>query len=260
MRYLNLKITAKINSKTIQIPLNGGLGLAHLAEQEAWMNQLLEELILPLQNKLFLDVGVNIGQTLVKVKTLFPDISYIGIEPNPFCLYYLQQLISFNDFKSTTVLPVALADSTNVFQLLFDNESLTDSSAGIIDTYRKGKFRKLDIMALNASDIPFLKQQNIGLIKIDVEGAELEVLTGLEEIIQLYRPVIVIEILPVYSVQNTERLKRQNQLQKLIENLEYEIYRINEANANLNKIDQLDIHSDLSLCNYVLRPKISSTI
>jgi hypothetical protein len=44
-----------------------------------------------------------------------------------------------------------------------------------------------------ADNLLFLKNSNIGLIKIDVEGHEIFVLKGAEEIIKIHRPVIIFE-------------------------------------------------------------------
>jgi hypothetical protein len=99
-----------------------------------------------------------------------------------------------------------------------------------------------------------LQQKKVGLIKIDVEGGELEVLRGLKDIILANQPSIIIEILPVYSSENIERLSRQKLLQEFIKNLNYEIFRINESNGTYFKIIEIEVHSDLRLSNYLLKP------
>ena len=165
------------------------------------------------------------------------------------------ELIKNNDFTNSTILPVAIADKTNVLELLFDNVSLTDSAAGINTSYRKGNIRKLNVLALDPSNIESLKKENIGLIKIDVEGSELEVLIGLKEIIAESKPIIFIEILPVYSKENNERLERQNRILKMIDNIDYEIFRIDEKKLELDPIKEFEIHGDLTKCNYILKAK-----
>ena len=44
------------------------------------------KIVLPIENKKFIDVGVNIGQTLLKLKSVSSEIDYIGFEPNPICV------------------------------------------------------------------------------------------------------------------------------------------------------------------------------
>lgn len=230
--------------------------MIHLVQQEPWMNYLLSEFQDNFKEKAVIDVGVNIGQTLLKVKSIVPDCTYIGFEPNPHCQSYLMRLIEINKLSNTTIVPVAIANKIEVLELLFDNASPIDSSAGIINSYRKGTKRKINVLSLDPARIEGLKEKKTGLIKIDVEGAELEVLKGFYEIIEKNKPIIIIEILPVYSIENKERLDRQIQLQELITSLDYEIYRVNETTSTRHLIKELEIHSDLSICNYVLKPRI----
>ena len=42
----------------------------------------------------FIDVGVNVGQTLLKLKSISSEINYLGFEPNPNCVNYLKNLIT----------------------------------------------------------------------------------------------------------------------------------------------------------------------
>src|SRR6478736_7109196 len=44
----------------------------------------------------FLDVGVNFGQTLLKLKAVSNNATYIGFEPSGLCTYYVSQLIKMN--------------------------------------------------------------------------------------------------------------------------------------------------------------------
>jgi FkbM family methyltransferase len=254
LKFLNLKIKTKVNQRSFYIPIIGGLGLGNLVKEEPWMDYLLNNISSTYQNLVFIDVGVNIGQTLLKVKSVFPKIEYVGFEPNPYCVSYLHQLIASNQIINTTILPIAIANETNVFPLLFDNESLSDSSAGIIKTYRKGKFRKIDILAFQLKHFSYLNEKKIGIVKIDVEGAELEVLSQLVEIIKSNKPIIILEILPVYSIKNEDRYERQIKIQEFINLIEYEIFRIDMSSSLYTNIKELEIHSDLSLCNYLLTP------
>ena len=97
----------------------------------------------------------------------------------------------------------------------------------------------------------------VSIIKIDVEGGELEVIQGLKNTISEYRPFIICEILPIYD-ENSEigrfRKSRQNKLQKLLDKNEYKIFRILDG-GDLVPLDVFEVHSDLSLSNYVFVPK-----
>ena len=206
----------------------------------------------------FIDVGANIGQTLIKVKSIDPDLEYIGFEPNPSCVHYLSKLISLNQFDNTHVLPIALSTEDEILELDHYNESIVDSSASIIKDFRpKNKvFRKSYIasMSINIkSSLNLIK--NCSIIKIDVEGSELEVLKSLYEILETYKPIVIIEILPIYSFENEGRIQRQEQIFSILKNLSFMIFRILKSNNDfkgLKEINEIEIHNDLELCDYVL--------
>ena len=61
---------------------------------EPWMNSVLKDVFKVCEGT-FLDIGVNLGQTLLHVKTLEPARKYIGFEPNPTCCFYANSLIEF---------------------------------------------------------------------------------------------------------------------------------------------------------------------
>ena len=100
--------------------------------------------------------------------------------------------------------------------------------------------------------------RDISILKIDVEGAELEVLQSFKKEISISEPIILIEILPVYEEGNTVRLEKQRRIEKLINDLGFVIYRILKKGANisdLQRIENFGVHGDVNLCDYVLVPQ-----
>ena len=96
----------------------------------------LLEVLLPLQPGTFMDVGVNVGQTLIQLRTLDAKRPYVGFEPNPACVFYVNELIRLNTFLSCTVFPVGLHTSDCVMPLARFSESVTDSCASVVDGFR----------------------------------------------------------------------------------------------------------------------------
>ena len=64
------------NGHLTKIPIFNDLGFANLQNAEPWMYQLLKQL--GSNEALLLDVGVNVGQSLISWKSAFPDGKYIG--------------------------------------------------------------------------------------------------------------------------------------------------------------------------------------
>jgi len=98
-----------------------------------------------------------------------------------------------------------------------------------------------------------LNIEKISIVKIDVEGSELEVIRGMKGIIAKHKPFIFCEILPVYNKGNIFRLNRQKEIKHIIKKLKYRIFRILK-DGKLVPIEQIGIHSNLALCNYLFIP------
>src|SRR5919205_552723 len=74
-----------------------------------WMVDALARLFALAGRPGLVDVGVNIGQTLLKLRSIARDAPYVGFEPNPFCIQFVNELIALNGFDRCVLLPVALA-------------------------------------------------------------------------------------------------------------------------------------------------------
>ena len=62
----------------------------------------------------FIDVGLNNGQTLIKLLEVDPDRRYFGFEPQPTCCAFVTRFIQDNRLAGKHVLPVALSDRTEI--------------------------------------------------------------------------------------------------------------------------------------------------
>ncbi len=255
----NFSIRRKINNNYFKIPVLGGLGVSNLFYDELWMVVLLNKII-NIGVVRFIDVGANVGQTLLLVKSVDESIEYLGFEPNQNCIYYLRKLINKNSFKNVTLIPVGISTKTTVVELNFYSESEVDPSASVITDFRKKGLIKKELVPLfNVNDLNITYDlDKFSILKIDVEGGELEVLESFFEIIKSNNPIILIEILPVYSeLENPERLHRQKNIEKKLKSLNYSIFRINK-NKNqffgVTEILEIGIHSNLNHCDYVFVP------
>jgi len=97
----------------------------------------------------------------------------------------------------------------------------------------------------------------VAAIKIDVEGAELDVLQGLERTVRQNQPYIFCEVLPVWD-ERTDigrfRLGRQTTLRTMLHDLGYGIFRI-YFDASVEPLDDFGVHGDLTMSNYVFVPR-----
>lgn len=172
---LNLTLTFSINGEPFRIPIIRGICDQNAFMTEMWMVEVLERL-LPLKPGTFIDVGANIGQTLLKLKAVSQSTPYLGFEPNPTCAAYLLDLILTNRFERTLMIPIGLCDSRGLMDLIFYTEdSRVDSGATLVTDskfrpYHPVAFRQ-PVPVLPFTDVArYLGDSEPGLIKIDVEG------------------------------------------------------------------------------------------
>ncbi len=228
--------------------------------EEPWMLTVLG-LTLKIKSKGFLDVGVNLGQTLMEIKSLAPEIPYVGFEPNASCIMYVEELVRINNFKNVTLVPAGLFTSDTVLNLDLYYDDITNSGGSIIKDYwsytkKHPVHRKLIVPVFTYKTISTsIDNINFDVLKIDVEGAEMEVLETMLEEIKSRKPIIIIEILSAYSLENELRLNRQNIILQIVQEIGYEMLLIIEDEdgklKQIRPLDKFDVDGDPNQCNYI---------
>jgi len=261
LKFINIRIKNKDFHKNYSFPIIHGFGTEYLYEdKEPWMDQVVLKMDLP-DGELFIDVGFNVGQTLIKLRKSYNHIPYVGFDPNPGCVSYITELISVNNIDKVKVLNLALSDRKRIHHLhLYENDR--DSKASIIENFRENRvYKRIPVISEKGDEIigTVSEGTKLSCIKIDVEGSELEVLNGLKNSIIRDQPVILCEILPVYNANNKKRLKRQKGIAEFLKSIDYCIYRIiknhNNQFQSLYPLEEFDIHSNLALCDYIFASK-----
>ena len=137
-----------------------------------------------------IDVGVNEGQILNFMYKRCLKGKIIAIEPIPHLIRYLQSKYSW---KRVLVQQVALSDENNegVFYYYPERNCLsglrctnTSEASGLVPQKIVVPIRKLDDL---------FREERLDFIKIDVEGAEFNVLRGAHHILLKFKPVIIFE-------------------------------------------------------------------
>lgn len=217
--------------------------------------------VLPGRTGTFLDIGANVGQTLLAVRATQPGMAYVGCEPNVTCVAYMHTLMQRNGIEGATVLPVALMDQPGFLelQLFYDNEA--DSSASLVVGVRPEQpvVRSLHVPGYTWEQIAtVLKNDLVSFVKVDVEGAELEVLCSIEPLLQAQRPWMLIEILPAYSADYSDRLTRQTEIEALLARQGYKLLRVKKGSgqnlSHLEQIETIGVHGNIDDCDYLVVP------
>lgn len=145
----------------------------------------------------FYDVGANIGFfSLLAARLVGPKGKIISFEPLPANLVNLRENVKRNQFLNVQILPCALG-ATNEEQIFQVSERPTwgklksvghhDSPAKYLSDI-KVQVRRLDDLVIDGVTPP------PDFVKIDVEGAEIEVIEGARETLARYHPTLIIEL------------------------------------------------------------------
>jgi len=155
------------------------------------------------RHPLFLDIGANIGLVSLYILSTTQAVIY-GFEPGPHQSSLLEKTISVNGLDSRLHLEkVALSNKTgkNTF---FVHDSKDVSKDGLANTGRGSLASSIQVMTRTLDEWWLgAGKPRINVIKIDVEGAELLILRGADQVLSQIKPIIYLEIEPknlrVYS-------------------------------------------------------------
>lgn len=262
LQHLNFRLTINNGSGRVIVPVKGKTGVSLLWNKERWMFDLVRRLRrLTSTESAFIDVGVNLGQTLIEVKSVDSNLPYYGFEPNPNCVSYVNELIEINQYQRVVIVPAGIGNTTGVSMLQMTSDDLTDSSASAIAGFRNNIARTMVIAMLDEKNLNNVLPEEVGIIKIDVEGGELEVILGLTESIRKFRPYIICEVLPAYNRENTFRVGRQQRLEQVLSSLQYKIFHV-MLDGTLIPLHEIGINADFKNCNYLFVPgeKVEETV
>lgn len=256
------RFTLSVGSRRLVIPATPTTGWM-LSWQPDWKTQLIAALLSE-RPGLFVDVGANIGQTLLDYCASPVRKGYVGFEPSALCVDHLNRIIDANTLDDCMIYPMALASQSK--PLKFYTHGATDPGASIISGIEPDRpAQELVIPAYRYDDIAAeISGAPAALFKIDVEGAESAVLEGMASTLEAHQPLIICEVLNRdASADAVNHRERYDRLLKVVHNLNYRVYRICKSSNQAHVIDfepvqdfPDDVYTERSrhTCDYVFGP------
>ncbi len=143
-----------------------------------------------------MDIGANLGYfTSVMSHLVGDDGEVIAFEPLPNNVKVLEQNIALEGLENVKIEPKAVSDSVGTACLVIQGDIDFTGTASLTEVYDWGGERAevpVPVITLDSYVAELSKRPS--LLKIDVEGAELQALRGAKNVLSTARPILLIEI------------------------------------------------------------------
>jgi len=148
----------------------------------------------------FVDIGANIGMlSLLAARLTGPTGIVDAFEPNPRCAERIRAYVRTNCIDNIRLHPVALADVESTLVLTvptYNSGEGTLTNLEVAPAAGKPAVERFDVpVRIGDRALEFDARAPV-LIKIDVEGYECQVLTGLNETLRKAGPLVLTEVVP----------------------------------------------------------------
>jgi FkbM family methyltransferase len=154
-------------------------------------------------NQNSIDIGANLGLFTFFMSRASKHV--FAFEPNPYPLENLKGLVDSN----VTVLPIALGNNDGPVEIKIPHHRKGWSSNGA--SLASKEINDGKIINIQCRKLDSLNIENIGLIKIDVEGFEIEVIRGAKDTILKNKPIMIIENEIVHTKDTNELFTTMNE-------------------------------------------------
>ena len=187
----------------------------------------------PQSNITCLDIGANCGQFFDSLKELYPQASITMVEANPHCERFLQR-------KNSPYHMIALSEKKGTLEFFTTKQKPRSKGASFYPEVNWKNIPKDEILKINVEvstlDILF-ENQTFDLVKIDVQGAELDIINGGTEFLQSNNFLLI----EVSLVEYNQGAPLAVDVVKRLENLGFYILDCIDDHISAGQVIQLDL-------------------
>ena len=201
----------------VRLGRNLGTVLSHGVAEEGEERDLLIALARANRSRSYWDIGANYGLFTFALRAADPTLQIEAFEPDPDCLALLRRTV--RDHGSDRIRLHALALSGNEGTAPFERDLLTGATGGLIEAGDTSATTTTQLRNPRVIDVPTstmdVESAKIGMpdiVKIDVEGAELDVLQGGRRTLREHRPILLVEC-----------TRKQDEVRQILEDVGYEV-------------------------------------
>ncbi|MCF8321918.1 MAG: FkbM family methyltransferase [Flavobacterium sp.] len=183
-------------------------------------------------NPYIIDCGANIGMSVIYFKQLYPSASIIAFEADDYIFSFLEKNVKSYGFENVELINKAVWNSEDTLSFLIEG-----GAGGRLEVENTlGNYKKVPCTSLKK----YLIDRKVDFLKIDIEGAEYEVLKDIEN--ELYNvDAIFIEY---HSIQD----KKQNlhKILKIVQDAGFN-YHIKEAYTSKHPFMERNLNFGMDL-------------
>lgn len=169
-----------------------------ILEGEIWEQDLFDHAIKPYvkPNTCVLDCGAYVGSHSILISKIDPSVDVLAFEMMPEHFKIIHDNIRLNRISNMLVFNCALSESNGQLEIpevdYQKEEHVNFGRTSLKDTEKEDTPVHVPAMALDTF-LPWIKKP-LSVIKMDVEGHEIQALNGARNILSTFRPVVVVEI------------------------------------------------------------------
>ena len=142
-----------------------------------------------------LDIGANAGFYTLGLHSRFPTLPILAFEPVPATFSVLTRNLALNGFTDIQTFQLGFSDRTQELEFFtYPQHSGASSSVRLLDDVETTRVT-CQLLRVDEFRRSHSRPFRTGFIKCDVEGAELSVLRGAEQLLREDRPVVFAEML-----------------------------------------------------------------
>ena len=197
MNYLRAGLDAMFSSEIsmdgarVRVPGNLAIRLSSVFGNRR-IHRLMDPFLTP--GAVVVDVGANIGVNTVYVaQRVGPRGRVWAVEPAADNLTVLRENVERNGFDSVTIAPVAAGRTSETRQFF-----LRGDISAVNSFYEESVYAEVTgVVKVQSEPLDVLVEDSVDLVKIDVEGAELDVLGGMTRLLRSPHIRLVVEWHPL---------------------------------------------------------------
>lgn len=141
-----------------------------------------------------LDVGANVGNHSLYFASRFKRV--LSFEPNPLTFKLLEVNVALNGASNVTPFRMGLGADNSELPFVSPERANFGEGHFLQAGETAAAVERLPVVKADDHLMQVAREDRIALVKIDVEGFELEVITGMKETLSQFGPVVIFEANP----------------------------------------------------------------